>query len=86
MVQHLPQLRHALEATWLTGDAAAKGGGYSDSSSKPAASTSKVAEKKAHSFSGQARLNLHWQPCVQDMFAEVDDFLKELDGGTGSGK
>ncbi|CAE7207678.1 Tns3 [Symbiodinium microadriaticum] len=49
------------------GDAAAKGGGYSDSSSKPAASTSKVAEKK-------------------DMFAEVDDFLKELDGGTGSGK
>lgn len=46
------------------GDAAAKGGGYSESTSKPAASTSK-AEKK-------------------DMFAEVDDFLKELDGG-GSG-
>eukprot|EP00439_Symbiodinium_sp_Y106_P055910 s2893_g7.t2 len=43
------------------GDAAAKGGGYSESTSKPAASTSK-AEKK-------------------DMFAEVDDFLKELDGG-----
>ncbi|CAE7577506.1 Tns3 [Symbiodinium natans] len=55
----------AVLAGGTKGDAA-KGGGYSEAPSKPAASTSKAAEKK-------------------DMFAEVDDFLKELDGGTGSG-
>ncbi|CAE7385962.1 Tns3 [Symbiodinium pilosum] len=54
----------AVLAGGTKGDVPSKGGGYSESS-KPAASTSKAAEKK-------------------DMFAEVDDFLKELDGGAGS--